>query len=75
MNAALLGANCCPFADTLSKWTPALADGADVHSSWPGPMYRATDVVLRPSMRQRSVAISRYPEPTTEMRVPPNTGP
>ena len=72
---APLEANCCPL--TVSDTTRAAADddGGDEHSSWPELMRRATAVATLPSKRQRNVADSRKPDPSTETRVPPDTGP
>ena len=54
---------------------PADDDGGDAHSSCPLSTRRAAAVALLPSKRQRTVADSRKPAPSTVTRVPPATGP
>ena len=75
VNATPLDENCCPFADTSTRRDPAADDGGDAHSSWPTPTRRADAVAPLASKRQRSVAASRNVHPTTDTRVPPDTGP
>ena len=67
--------NCCPFADSVTRRAPADDDGGVAHSTWLPLMPRATDVAPLPSKRHRRVAAARKPEPTTDSRVPPATGP
>jgi hypothetical protein len=67
--------NCSPFAHTSTPREPAPEDGGDAHSSWPTPTRRADDVAPLDAKRQRNLADSRNPEPSTDTRVPPDTGP
>ena len=75
VNATPLSANCWPFAESDKRRAAADDDGGDEQSRWPELMTRARDVAPLPSRRQRRVADSRKPDPMTDKRVPPDTGP
>ena len=74
-NETPLDEYCSPLADTSTTRDPAPDDAGDAHSSSPTPTRRDAAVAPLDSKRQRTVAHSRKLEPSTETRVPPDTGP
>ena len=75
VNATALAANCWPLAESENRREPDDDDGGEAHSSWPELMRRAAAEIPLPSRRQRKVADSWKPDPSTDSRVPPDTGP
>ena len=75
VNATPLPEYCCPLRDTSTRRAPAPDDGGDAHSRWPAPTRRDAAVAPLDSKRHRADADARTIEPTTDTRVPPDTGP